>query len=148
MRSEARWTAEDGNTLLLFPAAFLVMLVLAALAIDSAVLFSGQREATTLADGVARAATGAVDQQRLFDDGEYVIDLGRADAAAQGVLAARPAEALVLRCGGPRLGTTPETVEIDCTATVQRIFARALGGDRSVEVQVTGSARAADAPAG
>lgn len=147
MRSERWRTEEDGNTLLLFPAAILVMLVLAALAIDSALMWTAQREAATLADGVARAATGAVDEARLFDDGEYVIQLDRANAAAQGVLASRPDHAIALRCGAPRLGPTPDSVEIDCSATVQRIFARTMGGDPSFEVSVTGSARAADAPA-
>lgn len=143
----ARLAAEDGNTLLMMPAAILVMVVLAAVAIDFAVMYTAQREAATAADGVARAATGAVDEQRLFDDGVYVIDLGRADAAAAAVLAARPADdGLQLRCGVPRHGATPDVVEIDCLATTDLIFRPALGGGRGFEVSVTGSARAAEAP--
>lgn len=149
MRSErrSRLAAEDGNTLLMMPAAILVMVVLAALAIDFAVMYTAQREATVAADGVARAATGAVDEQRLFDDGVYVIDLGRADAAAAAVLAARPADdGLRLQCGVPRHGATPDVVEIDCRANTDLIFRPALGGGRNFEVSVTGSARAAEAP--
>jgi hypothetical protein len=141
-----RLGAEDGNTLLLMPAAILVMVVLAAIAIDFAVMYTAQREAAVAADGVARAATGAVDEQRLFDDGVYVIDLGRADAAAASVLAARPADdGMQLRCGVPRHGATPDVVVIDCRASVDLVFRPALSsGGRTFEVSVTGTARAAE----
>lgn len=147
MRRPCRWRGEDGNTLLLMPIAMLVMLALAAVVLDYAIAFSAQREAATVADGVARAASGAVDEGRLFDDGTYVVDLGRASQAAAFVLASRPAaERLQMTCAAPRHGATPDVVEIDCRATTDLVFRPALGRDATFSVDVTGTARAADAP--
>lgn len=146
MRSELRrrLRAEDGNTLLLMPVGILVVLVLSAIAVDFAIMFTAQREAATAADGVARAATGAVDEATLFDGGGYVIDLGRAAAAADAVLAARGDDGMRLSCGAPAHGATPDSIVIDCEASVELIFAPALDGTRSFAVSVTGTARAAD----
>lgn len=142
-RRRARCGGEDGNTLLLMPVGILVVMLLSAIAVDSAIMFTAQRDAQTVADGVARSATGAVDDDGLFDDGVYRVDLARAAQAAQAVLAARPPSELDVACEPPRHGATPDVVEITCEASVDLIFASVLGNDASFRTTATGTARAA-----
>lgn len=143
-RTARRWAPEDGNTLLLMPVGVLVVLVLSAIAVDAAIMFTAQRDAQTVADGVARSATGAVDEDALFDDGVYLIDTSRAAAAADSVLANRPADELAIACAPPVVPPgTPDVVEVTCEVTVDLIFSSAFRADASYTADGTGTARAA-----
>jgi hypothetical protein len=77
---------ERGSVLALMPAAVLVFIVLASLAVDASLAFLGEREVSNLASAVANdAATQGIDVVRYYGTGELVIDPSRvrdvADAA-------------------------------------------------------------------
>jgi hypothetical protein len=72
---------ERGSILLLVPAGILIMLVLAAIAVDSAVIFLAEREAEAAASAAANdIAALAVDPQVLRNEGVYFIDPANLDA--------------------------------------------------------------------
>ncbi|MEX0835049.1 MAG: hypothetical protein WD010_03090, partial [Nitriliruptor sp.] len=52
-RAVARWRDEGGNTLLLMPVGVLILLVLGAIAVDFAIVFTAQRELANLTAGLA-----------------------------------------------------------------------------------------------
>ena len=73
----------QGSVLLLIPAGILIVLVLAAITLDSAVIFLAEREASSAAAAAANdLAALAADPQILRDSGEFTLD----PAAANGAL--------------------------------------------------------------
>jgi hypothetical protein len=84
---------ERGNTLVLVPAAMLVLLALATLSLDAATAFLGQRRLADLAAAVANDTAGALDLQAYYRDGTVTFDLARAQ---------RRVDALVVVAGSDR----------------------------------------------
>jgi hypothetical protein len=73
---------ERGSVLLLFPAAVLIVVVLAALTVDRAVAFGAQRDLVATAQAAAADAVAAgVDLDRLRIDGAVRLDPARVEAA-------------------------------------------------------------------
>ncbi len=77
-----RASGDRGSVLALVPAALLVLLVLAAIAVDSASEYLARRELAAAADAAANdAATFGLDEARFRETGEFVLDPARANEA-------------------------------------------------------------------
>jgi Flp pilus assembly protein TadG len=123
---------ERGSVLLLMPAAVLVLMVLAALAVDAAVVFLAQRE---LVDATAAAANDAavagLDEAAFYDGGRLVINPARAQEVAATAFALREVGWLAVE--GPVVAVEtvagePVRVRVSAEGRVDLVFARALPG--------------------
>jgi hypothetical protein len=123
------WLDEGGNTLVLVPVAVLILLGLAAVALDTATIFLGQRRLVDVASAVANDAIAAVDVGAFFAqvDTEVVpLDRGRAEARRDQLVARQDQDRSLedLSCGFIALSDGPPTrAEVVCTATVRPILA-------------------------
>lgn len=139
-RTRARVRGEEGNTLALFPAAVLVMFVLASIAIDAALTFSAQRQLQDIAAAAANDAATAFQDEAYFDSGEIRLDPVRAQQRVDDTLARRSdADRLGAGCTA---SIADGQVVVDCRGAVQQLIspARFLGvGSR--DIAATGSAR-------
>lgn len=140
----ARLRSQSGNTMLLMPVAVLVLLLLAAIAVDAAVLFLGQRRIADLAASVSHDAVSYVDLETFYQHGEVRLDRDQG-VAREAVLSSQLPhdDALVSpSCGlttGQRDGEP--FAEADCSAQVRLIFAPALpGADRIRQVTASDTA--------
>jgi hypothetical protein len=137
-----RGRGEAGSTLLLVPAGFLVVLVLAAIAVDLGAVHLGRRELVHAAGAAANdAVTEGLDEARLRAGEGYHLDRGRVEVAvrrsldAQGVLDDLTAPA--------RVEVDGTTVTVTLTGRVDPVFARALpGGGDGTRVRARASATA------
>lgn len=128
---------DRGSVLMLMPAAVLIMLLLGAIAVDSAILYLGQRQAHDIASDAANDAAGAgFDLDAARSRGEVVYDPERVRAVAAQAVAASGLDDLELvsaRVDG-------DGVVVTVRRTVRHLFTQAMGGgDRDV---LTISARA------
>lgn len=128
-------TAERGSTLLLFPAAVLIVLVLAAMAVDTSIAFLAQRE---LANATEAAANDAA-SQAIADPAFYQGDRVELSAATvEDVAQARVRQlvdpdrhhALTVRADArPPAGIgCAWTVRVEAWSRVDHLFARAIPG--------------------
>jgi hypothetical protein len=134
---------------MLMPAGVLILVVLAAITVDSARSFQAQRELTDVASSLAGdLATEALvlDDERFSTTGRIRLDERRAEDLARRILAARPVGDLgALRLvsvtvSDPPPGEAP-VVTVVLAATVDTIFARAVpGGPDHTDLQATGRA--------
>ncbi|MDQ6927341.1 MAG: hypothetical protein M3159_01605 [Actinomycetota bacterium] len=130
-----RRALESGSVLLLFPVAVLVVIVLAAITVDSAVVFLGQREvANSVAAAANDAATIGVGNGAFYRAGAVELDPGTVDRlATQRVRAALDGDRFrdlrvdvtVVPAAAPGC---PPTVRVHASASVAYVFARALPG--------------------
>jgi hypothetical protein len=128
---------------MLMPAAVLVLVVLAAICVDSAVLFLGEREAANGADAAAQSVAAAlVDEEWYRSTGEVRLrcDGASVERVATESFRARAPDWLeesrvdAVECAGDR-------VTVRVAATVAFVFATALPGARErATVSATGSA--------
>lgn len=103
--------ADEGSVLLLVPAGVLVLFVLAAIAVDSALAFLGQRELSAAAAAAANDAAGAAVSDAAFyggSSGDIAVDGARAQrVAADAVIRRRPTGVtithVVVRTDGPHV---------------------------------------------
>jgi uncharacterized membrane protein len=126
---------QRGSTLLLFPAALLIMLALAAITVDSAIAFMGQRQ---LANATAAAANDAA-AEAMSDDAFYRYDSVELSPAAVEAVAVRRVESLVDPARHHGLAVTAEafppaaagcawTVRVRASSRVDELFGKALPG--------------------
>ena len=115
---------QRGNTLVLFPAAILIVLGLGALAVDSAVLFLGQRRLADVAASVASDAVAAISTSAYYDPSGSSIELDpvRASRRAQQVVATISSDRSLedVSCDVTVRGLRAEVV---CEATVRPLLA-------------------------
>ena len=130
---------EVGNTLVLFPAALLIVLGFGALALDSATVFLGQRRLVDVAAAVANDALSAVDPEVFFGQApgavQVPIDPLRAEQRLGAIVDAQvPDRSLEdLGCTFEALQPGPPTrVVVRCTATVRPILAPVWPGAPAV----------------
>jgi hypothetical protein len=131
---------ERGSAILLVPAGFVALLVLAAIAVDLSMLFAARRQLIDIAASAANdAATVAVDEGAYRQGGNAVPSLSRAEAAVAGALAARGLDDVVASVevlegsDGPRVVVSLET-------ELRSVFARmAPGGYGETAVRATAS---------
>lgn len=134
--------------LMLLPAAVLVMLVLAAIAVDSAIAYLGQRELANAAVAAANdAATLALSEASFYRDGEVATDAERLEALAEERVRAavdgRRLRMLVVEAQAvaPPTEGCAWTVVIRARAEVDRHFGGVLpGGAGTTEVRAAASA--------
>lgn len=87
-----RLNDERGSALMLMPAAALILILLASIAVDFAIAFLGRRELVGLAAAAANdAATVAVSRDPLNASGAVVVDPGAAEAYVRDYIDARRA---------------------------------------------------------
>jgi hypothetical protein len=132
--------------LLLFPAAVLIVVVLAAIAVDSAIVFLGQREVASAVSAAANDAAGeGVGNRAFYEGGRIDLDpptvrrLAADQVAAAldgGRFAGRQVDGAVAPATTPG---GPPVVRVRASASVSSLFAAALPGDAG-HVRVTASA--------
>ena len=115
---------ERGSVLMLMPAAVLIVLLLGAIAVDSAIVYLGQRQAYNVAFDAANDAAGAgFDLDAARTSGEIVYDPDRVAALAAQAVAAAGIDDLELVSAEPD-GTG---VVVTVRRTVRHLFVQALG---------------------
>jgi hypothetical protein len=119
---------DRGTALLFFPAALLVMVVLASVTIDLARLHLGQRQADDLAAATANdAVTVGLDETAIRSGDGYHLDVTRVDAVVAGHLAR--VDRSTLRGVTARSSVQgARSVTVTVTARVPLGFARAVPG--------------------
>ncbi len=119
---------QRGSVLLLVPAAVLVLIVLGAIAVDSAVVFLGQRELGSAVAAAANDAAGAAFADAPFYEGGRVeIDVARAREVAAASLAARAPRGLEFT-GPPEVAVVGRQLCVTARARVNRVFAPGIPG--------------------
>lgn len=134
---------EDGNTLLLFPAALLVVLALAALALDAATIYLGQRRLADLAAAAANDAIASLDLDAYYRDAAVDID---PEGAGNRLRAQR------LQLGEDRgfedvvchVDAMGDVAAVHCEARVRPILAPLWASSDRVTVRARETARAAE----
>jgi len=114
---------------MLMPAAVLVVLVLAAITVDTAVVHLARRELRLAADSAASDAVAyGLDERRLRAGEGPVLDAGRVHDAVVGNLAA---DRLLDRLAAPPEVTigADGSITVTLTRRVDDVFGRALGAD-------------------
>lgn len=139
---------QRGSTLLLFPAALLIMVALAAITVDSAIAFMAQRElANATAAAANDAATQGLSDERFY--GHNSIELTSAEveaiAVARVTALVDPVRhhglAVVATVSRPTSGCSAWTVEVTASSTVDELFGRAMpGSDGQVVVRAVSTA--------
>lgn len=139
--TRGRGAADRGSVLMLVPAGILVLLLLAAIAVDAAIVLAAQRDLAHRTAAVAGdVANVAVDDERLYRDEEVEL---RADVAAAHVLMAfppdRPPAGYVSWSAAAR--TDGRRVTVAARAEVKYLFAAGIPGvPRSTTVEATSTA--------
>lgn len=144
--SVGRGPVERGSVLLLMPAAVLVVMVLASIAVDFTIAFLGEREAASLAAAAANdAVTAALDDERFRAGDGIHLDEDRARRVALATLAASSTELDDVDVDvevGELAGEPSVTVTV--RGTIGYVFAPALPGaptEAAVEATATAVAR-------
>ena len=139
-------SGERGSVLLLMPAAVLIVVVLASIAVDFTIAFLGEREAASLAAAAANdAVTAALDDER-FRAGEGIhLDEDRARRVALSTLGASSSELddVEVDVEVGELDGEP-SVTVTVRGTIDYVFAPALPGaptEAFVEATATAVAR-------
>lgn len=124
-----------GSTLLLFPVGVLIVVILAAITVDSAIVFLGQREvANSVAAAANDAATIGVGNRAFYRAGTVELDGATVDQLARERVRAAldpdrfhdlRVDVTVVAASG---NGCPPTVRVHASATVAYVFARAVPG--------------------
>jgi uncharacterized membrane protein len=134
---------ETGSALILVPAAVLVLVVLAAIAVDSAAVFLGQRQLAEAAATAATDAAGAISEPTFYQTGTITLDPSEAQHLAAASIAAQDLHAVKL-AGPIQVTVAGRQVCVTLTGEVPVIFGRALPGvPRDTTVHATATATAA-----
>ena len=133
---------ERGSVLMLMPAAVLVLVVLGAIAVDSAVVFMAQRDLVSGAQAAANdAAAYGIDEAAFRAGLGYRYDPARVERAIDGALAARRVTAT------HRWFRRGDRIVVVLDTSVEYIFAQAVpGGPTRTTVHARADARLQDAP--
>ena len=132
-----RSARDRGSVLMLMPAAVLIVLLLGAIAVDSAIVYLRQRQAYNVAFDAANDAAGAgFDLEAARTTGEIVWDPQRVEALAAEAIAAAGIDGLELVAARP----DGDGVEVTVEVTVEHLFVQVFGDPARDELEV--SARA------
>ena len=136
---------QEGSVLALVPAGFLVFILLAALAVDSAVAYLGQQQLhDTLVAAANDAASASVDHAAFYRSGSVVLSLPVAEEIVCESVAAQHSSQL--RDVRLWLGVQGPDLRVTAEAKVDAVFGRALHGFASRSVRATVDAVAANGP--
>lgn len=143
MRHVVPARTDRASVLMLVPAAVLIVLVMASIAVDMALVQLRQRQAYDLAASAANdAATAAVDQGALRA-GRYAVDPEAARGVVARVVAASDLAPDVV--GAPAIRVTADGVEVEVAVHADYIFAGVVPGapdGRTVRATATAEAAA------
>ena len=124
-----RGASERGSALALVPAALLVLVVLAALAVDSATEYLARRELAAAADAAANdAVTFGLDEATFRETGEFVLDAERADEAVRRALAARASDIVTRAEVDVHADVGAGTVTVTLRSRAHLVFSPAVPG--------------------
>lgn len=140
-RSQAgRATGDAGSTMVLVPAATLIVVVLGALAIDLSQLFLAKRQLLDAAASVANDAVGAGAVPGLGGFSDPTLDPQRVINTAYLSLLAQ--QVAGLDPSSVRVTTNPaaNTVTVELAADVDRFFGKALPGSRRTRLTARATA--------
>ena len=131
-----------GSVLMLVPAAFLVLLVLAAITFDYSHLYLAERELLAVAEAAAQdAVTYGIDQAALRAGGGTHLDQSRVDDAVAQALAAHGHDLRIVTVRGDVVDD--REVVVTLTATIDYIFVGAVpGAPKRATITVRASADA------
>jgi hypothetical protein len=137
--------AEDrASTLMLVPAGFLVVLVLASIAIDMSLVQLRQRQAHELAAAAANDAATAGADRRQIRSGGYGSDRSAAIAVVERIVAASELAPDVV--GSPTVDVTAEGVEVEISLRADYLFADVVPGAPDGATVTARASATADAP--
>jgi hypothetical protein len=127
MRTRLKSCDERGSVLALVPAAFLVLILLAALAVDNAVAYQARQQ---LHDALVAAAndsvTAGLDQNAFYSGGAVVLDPASVDAAACTAIRAQGLSGFhQLKV---EVDIEGDYVRVTGSASVDAVFGRAIPG--------------------
>lgn len=123
-----------GSVLMLMPAAVLIVLLLGAIAVDSAVVYLRQRQAYNVAFDAANDAVGAgIDLHTARSSGEFVLDPDRVRTVARQTVDAAGFDDLVL----VDVRTEEDEVAVTVEVTVRHLFVQAFGDPARDRLRVT-----------
>ena len=144
-----RRRGQRGSALLLVPAGVLVLVVLGAVAVDSAVVLLAQRQLADVAAGAANdGAAAALDDAGFYRGGRLRVVESRAQAAATASFRRTAPAGMV----GPVVqaevvGADPPRVRVTARAHVDLVFAPVLPGvRRRVAVRASSTATGGTGP--
>ncbi|MEA2842752.1 MAG: hypothetical protein QOJ69_423 [Actinomycetota bacterium] len=148
-----REKGERGSSLLLFPAGILIVLVLAAIAVDTSIAFMGQRELGNATAAAANdAASQAVDNAAFYQHDRVELDPAAVESLAVAKVRAaldqtRHAGLSIEAVASPPAAVgCPWTVKVTASSRVSYVFARALpGGPHEADIHATAVAGPAEA---
>ena len=140
-----RTSSNRGSVLALVPAGFLVLVALAALAVDSAVTYLGQQELhDTLVAAANDAASSAIDHSAFYGSGSVVISLPVAQqVVCESVVQQRASQLHQMKLW---LGVSGAKLTVMGEAKVDAVFGRAIPGFGTRQVRAVVNAVAATAP--
>jgi hypothetical protein len=137
---------EEGSVLALVPAGFLVLMVLAALAVDSAVAYLGQEQLHDALSAAANdAVTAALDNDSFYGSG--VIALDQTGAGRSVCLSVLAQNASALHGLQVWMAVDGDSVHLEGQAQVDSVFGRVIPGFGHRTVRATAAAVAAEGPA-
>lgn len=118
---------QRGSVLLLVPASVLVLVVLGAIAVDSAVAFLGQRELSNAAAAAANdAAVAALSDRAFYVDGRLAVDPARALVVARHAVSARASRGVEVVSVDVDVTPARDGVCVTVRGRVPYVFGRAL----------------------
>ncbi len=131
MHASPRLHGDTGSSLMLMPAAVLIVLVLGAIAVDLSVVHLAQRDLLDVAASAANdAATFGIDPSAYrAGSGSAAFDPDRAELAVERSLRNHHLDTRVT-IDGVRQGPAADEVTVDLHVTVDYIFAKAIPGAR------------------
>ena len=127
MRSRTAARGQAGSVLALVPAGFLVLILLGALAVDSAVAYTGQQQLHDALSAAANDAVGAgVDNGAFYATGRLALDPAAVGRTVCAAMAAQEDRGL----HGVRLAVAIDGVSVRVigSASVDAVFGRAIPG--------------------
>ena len=122
-----RERSQRGSVLMLVPAAVLVLIALAAIAVDSAIVFMAQRQAGDIAAAAANDAAGAaLSEGAFYGGGAVALDPARVATVAADAVAARGGGLDLV--GPPSIVVRGRQVCVTVQARVRYLFSPAVPG--------------------
>lgn len=120
-----RRRSERATALVLVPAMMLVLLCLAAIAIDMSLLHAMHRDAHRVASAAAEDAAGMLDERELHTSGRLVVDRVRAERVARARVGAADLAATLREV---RVSTGVTTVEVTLALDAPHVVLPSLPG--------------------
>ena len=117
---------DRGSVLMLMPACVLVVIVLASIAVDMAMVHMRQRQALDLAASAANDAVTAGADPALLRGGAFGLDAGRVQSTVERTVAASDLAPHLV--GRPRVRVAGDTVEVALDVEADYFFTGALPG--------------------